>query len=112
MRKFLLLALPLAALMLCLGCNEEETYGSTGFTSPSSGQTASTTTTATVARPAPAPTYGRSSTTQNLPAGWGYLHEQDLTGGRLVTPGQTVRAPAATTTTTTTTTVSSTNNGS
>lgn len=97
MRKFFLLALPLASLVMFTGCEEtnSNSYGGTGFTSPTSGQTAAAP--AAAAAPAPAPTYPRrASTTQSLPSGWGYMHEADLTGGRLGGGG-------ATTTTSTTT---------
>lgn len=97
MRKFFLLALPLASLMMCVGCNESQ-YSSSGYNStssrttttastqarPAASTTTTTTTTATTTAPVPQQTtYSRSSTTQPLPSGWGYMHEADLTGGRL-----------------------------
>lgn len=83
MRKLILLALPLATLLLMAGCDQYQS--SSGYNSaPRSTQTAPATassTTATVQQQTYQPS--RSTTTQPLPQGYGYIHEADLTGGRL-----------------------------
>ncbi len=92
MLKYSLLALPLAMLVLLCGCDESN-QGYAGA-KPSSTQGSAA---ASPAAPAPAPSAAqaqatpppssRFSTTQSLPQGYGYVHEQDLTGGRITPPG-------------------------
>ena len=103
MRNYFLLSLPVAALMMLAGCADQG-YQSSSSSAPRSGSTATastgktttTTTTTTAAAPSQATyqSYSRNSTTQPLPSGWGYMHEGELTGGRL-TPGasQNTSAP-------------------
>lgn len=92
MRRIFLLALPLASLLMCVGCDESQYgYGQPSYSSPSSSQTTAArsaqaqTTTSTTTAPAATTSYSssRNSTTQPLPSGWGYIHEGELTGGRL-----------------------------
>lgn len=87
MRKLILLALPLASIMLLAGCNESEYQSSRGSASPAVASQAQA--------PAPQQEYqppARNSTTQSLPSGWGYLHERDLAGGRVNDGGATAVA--------------------
>lgn len=95
MLKHFLLALPLTAFVLLAGCDETNRgYAKANTSSPASSQTA--------AAPAPSATPQapyRVTTTQPLPQGYGYLHEQDLSGGRLpnyaATQGQPLAQPQA-----------------
>ncbi len=78
MRKLLLLALPLAALLFVTGCNEEYQASSTS--------TGAATLTPADAAPAAAPAQTQSyrrTTTQPLPQGASYIHAQDLSEGPL-----------------------------
>lgn len=80
MFKYFLLALPLTALAFLAGCDETNRgYAKTSTASPASSQTAAAPAQTTPAYQAPS----RLTTTQQLPPGYGYLHEQDLSGGRL-----------------------------
>lgn len=104
MRTFFLLAMPFALVALLAGC--DEAYQSSASSRPSGQQASvsaakSTTPAAAPAAPAPAPAPAprRNTTTQPLPNGWGYVHEQDLTGGALK-PEASGRASMTTTTTT------------
>jgi hypothetical protein len=85
MRKFLLLALPLAMLVLAVGCDENQR------SAQSSNAPTLTPANAEPAAPAPMPMQqsNRRSTTQALPAGENYIHVQDLTGGPLAAAKRT-----------------------
>lgn len=95
MRTLFLLAMPLALVTLLAGC--DEAYQSSA-PSRSSGQASASASkssaTAPAAAPAaPAPASRRNTTTQPLPSGWGYIHEQDLAGGGLRGGAATTAAP-------------------
>ena len=82
MRKIFLLVLPCALAVLAVGCDQSY-QASSATRSSSSIQTGSSSNTSVAQAPAPAPMPSRSSTTQPLPNGWGYMHEQDLSQGPL-----------------------------
>lgn len=98
MLRYFLFAVPLAALIMLAGCDESnQGYASSGRPPPSrTGVAASPAAPASAqaAAPAPAqpaPASSRFSTTQSLPPGYGYMHEQDLVGGRITSAGSSTQ---------------------